>query len=257
MSLLARESAPGPTQWLRICGGGAFGNERMCGMTWQPILVLGATGGQGGAVADALLERGASVRAMVRQPGNDRARGLSGRGVDVVRGSLADRASLVAAVRDVGSVFAVTTPFEEGPEAEVAQGGTILGAAGDARVPRLVFSSVAGADQESGVPHFDSKMKIERELAASGLQHTIVAPTYFFDNALGGIDEIRAGVLELPLPPVSPLQQLARPDLGAFVAQVLLDPSRYVGLRIELASDAVTPSRGRQRFEAAPRGRRA
>ena len=208
----------------------------------QPILVLGATGGQGGAVAAALLDGGVRVGAMVRRPGEPRARRLAERGVEVVGGSLDDRSALVAAMAGVGAVFALTTPFEAGVDAEVAQGRAIVAAAVDAQVPHLVFSSVAGADQHTGVPHFDSKAIVEKDLAASGLPYTVTAPTYFFDNALGGIDRINAGILDVPLAADHPLQQLGRPDLGAFVAKVLRDPTRYVGQRIELASDAVTPA---------------
>jgi uncharacterized protein YbjT (DUF2867 family) len=148
-------------------------------------------------------------------------------------------------------VFAVTTPFEAGVDAEVAQGRAIVAAAIDQQVPHLVFSSVAGADQQTGVPHFDSKAIIETELAASGVPYTITAPTYFFDNALGGMDRIQAGILDLPLPPNRPLQQLARPDLGAFVAKVLVDPKPYVGQRIELASDVATPAQMAELLTAA------
>src|SRR6516165_8024967 len=206
-----------------------------------PILVLGATGGQGGAVADALLARGARLRAIVRRPGEPKASRLVQHGVEVLTGSLDDRTALGAAMRGVDAVFALTTPFEAGVDAEIAQGRAILAAAADAQVPHLVFSSVAGAKQHTGVPHFDSKAIIEDELAASGLSYTITAPTYFFDNALGGIDRIDAGILDLPLPPGRPLQQLARPDLGAFVTKALLDPAPSLGQRIELASDAPTP----------------
>jgi uncharacterized protein YbjT (DUF2867 family) len=145
-------------------------------------------------------------------------------------------------MRGVAGVFAVTTPFEAGVDAEVAQGRAIVAAAIDQQVPHLVFSSVAGADQHAGVPHFDSKAIIEAELAASGVPYTITAPTYFFDNALGGKDRLYAGILDLPLPPDRPLQQLSRSDLGAFVAKVLDNPEPYVGRRIELASDAATPA---------------
>jgi uncharacterized protein YbjT (DUF2867 family) len=209
-------------------------------MTGGPILVLGATGGQGGAVADALLTRGTPVRAMVRRPEAPSARRLGERGVHLVAGSLDDVAALSTAMRGVDAVFAVTTPFESGVDAEVTQGRAILGAAVDARVPHLVLSSVASADQHTGVPHFESKAIIENELISTGLPYTITAPTYFFDNALG-VDGIDAGVLDLPLPPDRPLQQLARSDLGAFVAKVLLEPKPYVRQRIELASDSVTP----------------
>jgi uncharacterized protein YbjT (DUF2867 family) len=220
-------------------------------MAGLPILVLGATGGQGGAVADALLTSGARVRAMVRRPDEPRARRLAERDVEVLAGSLDDRTALRAAMRGVDAVFALTTPFESGVDAEIAQGRTILAAAADAQVPHLVFSSVAGAHQHTGVPHFDSKAIIEDELAASGLSYTITGPTYFFDNALGGSDRIQAGILDLPLPPDRPLQQLARPDLGAFVAKVLRSPAPYVGQRVELASDAVTPAQMVEALSAA------
>lgn len=210
-------------------------------MVNEPILVLAATGGQGGAVTEALLGRQAPLRALVRDPQQKRARELADRGVEVVAGSLSDRESLAAAMRGVAGVFAFTTPFEAGLDAEVAQGRAILAAAGDEGVPHLVFSSVAGADQHSGVPHFDSKARIEAELVSGEVPYTILGPTYFFDNALGGAERIRSGVLDLPLPPDQPLQQLARPDLGAFAAEVLLNPAPYVGRRIELASDAPTP----------------
>jgi uncharacterized protein YbjT (DUF2867 family) len=206
------------------------------------MLVLGATGGQGGAVLDALLARGVQVRGLVRDTAAGSARGLADRGVEVVAGSLNDEASLAAAMTGVSGVFALTTPFEAGVDAEVEQGRAILTAARRTGVPHLVFSSVAGANQHSGVPHFDSKAVIETELAAADVPYTILGPTYFFDNALGGVDRIRGGVLDLPLPPHRPLQQLARPDLGAFAAEVLGNPSGYLGQRIELASDAPTPT---------------
>ncbi|MFE2321569.1 NmrA/HSCARG family protein [Streptomyces sp. NPDC059441] len=211
-------------------------------MVDQPILVLGATGGQGGAVTGALLARGARVRGMVRDPQKASARRLADRGVELVAGSLSDRESMAAAMDGAAAVFAFTTPFESGADAEVAQGRAILAAAGEKRVPHLVFSSVAGADQHSGVPHFDSKARIEAELASGDVPYTILGPTYFFDNALGGARRIAGGVLDLPLPSDRPLQQLHRNDHGAFAAEVMLDPARYVGQRIELASDAPTPA---------------
>jgi uncharacterized protein YbjT (DUF2867 family) len=233
-----------PKDVVRLCTAAATTSVFMTTTAESPILVLGATGGQGGAVTAALLARQARVRAMVRRPGEPSVQRLTECGVEVMVGSLDDRAALGAAMEGAAAVFALTTPFEAGVDAEVAQGRAIVAAADDARVPHLVFSSVAGADQHTGVPHFDSKAIIEKDLAASGLPYTITAPTYFFDNALGGegADRIAAGILDLPLPPDRPLQQLARPDLGAFAAKVLLDPRPYLGRRIELASDAVTPA---------------
>jgi len=211
-------------------------------MVEGPVLVLGATGGQGGAVSAALLARGARIRALVRDPADGSARRLADRGVEVVAGSLGDEASLAAAMDRAAGVFALTTPFEAGVDAEVAQGRAIVAAARRTRVPHLLFSSVAGANQHSGVPHFDSKAVIEIELAAADVPYTILGPTYFFDNALGGAERIRAGILDLPLPTDRSLQQLARADMGTFAAEVLTNPGGYLGRRIELASDAPTPT---------------
>ncbi|MGW1695299.1 NmrA/HSCARG family protein [Streptomyces sp. NPDC002399] len=209
----------------------------------MPIAVLGATGGQGGAVARALLEAGHGVRAVVRDPGSGRAKALAVAGAEVVPGDLFDAASLAEAFRGTKAAFAVTTPFQDGLDAEVAQGAAIVRAAADAALPHLVLASVASADRDTGVPHFETKARTEELLADSGLPATVVAPTYFYDNALGAMDEVAAGLLTMPLPGDTPLQQVARQDLGRVVAAVVADPDRWTGQRIEVAGDDPTPVR--------------
>lgn len=207
----------------------------------ETFAVIGATGATGGAVAGALVERGLRVRAIARNPQSPRAQKLSEEGIEIAVADLGDEQALADAFTGVTGVFAVTTPFEEGPDIEVAQGLHIIAAAVKARVPHLVYSSVSNADQHTGIPHFDSKAEIEEALAASGVPHTIVGPTYFYDNMLGGIDDLQSGRFSLPLPQTTPLQQLSRRDLGRFVAAILQEPQRFTGLRIDIASDAPTP----------------
>jgi uncharacterized protein YbjT (DUF2867 family) len=151
-------------------------------------------------VTDALLVRRARIRALVRDPGRSAARQLADRGVEVVAGSLSDPGTLAAAMKGVAGVFAFTAPFEAGVEAEVDLGRAILAAAAQERVPHLVFSSVAGADQDSGVPHFESKARIEAELAAGDVPHTILGPTYFFDKRTARRAEIMSPDSSLPEP---------------------------------------------------------
>ncbi|MFE4796111.1 NmrA family NAD(P)-binding protein [Streptomyces sp. NPDC057908] len=207
------------------------------------IAVLGATGGQGGAVAAALLEAGHAVRAVVRDPGSGRARALAAAGAEVVPGNLFDAGSLAEAFLGTTAAFAVTTPFQDGLEAEVAQGAAIVRAAEDVALPHLVLASVASADRGTGIPHFETKARTEELLAGSGIPATVVAPTYFYDNALGALDEVAAGLLTMPLPGDTPLQQVARQDLGRVVAAVVADPDRWIGQRIEVAGDDPTPVR--------------
>ncbi len=207
----------------------------------QPVLVLGATGAQGGAVARALMRAGRPVRVLVRDPASAAAARLTAAGAELAVGEFTDRDALSTAMRGASAAFALTTPFESGAGAEVLQGRAIIAAGAAAGLPFLVFSSVAGATSGTGVPHFESKAVVERELARSGLAHTVVAPTYFYDNALGGYQDLLRGTLELSLPGDHPLQQLGRADLGAFVALILSDPGRFGGRRFEIASDAPTP----------------
>ena len=221
------------------------------GSTLPPVLVLGATGGQGGAVAAALIRAGRPVRALVRDPAAPAARRLAAAGAQLATGDFTDPGALTAAMQGAAAAFTLTTPFESGPGAELEQGRAIIEAAAAARLGHLVFSSVAGATQETAIPHFESKAAVERILAASGLPHTVVAPTYFYDNALGGADRLRRGVLDLPLPADHQLQQLDRTDLGSFVELVLRDPAAFAGRRIELASDAPTPAQMSQTLSAA------
>jgi uncharacterized protein YbjT (DUF2867 family) len=213
----------------------------MSGQREAPIAVLGATGAQGGAVASALRDAGVRVRAVVRNSQSARAQALSAAGADVVVADLSDENALTAAFDGVSGVFAVTTPFEEGPDVEVEQGLHVLAAAERAGAGHLVYSSVGSADQHSGVPHFESKAAIEAALATSSLPHTIVGPTFFYDNLLGAITELDSGELQLALPVDIPLQQLDRRDLGRFVAELFGAPDRFVGRRIDIASDEITP----------------
>ncbi|MDL9947001.1 NmrA/HSCARG family protein [Gordonia sp. ABSL11-1] len=203
--------------------------------------VLGATGGQGGAVVTALLEADRPVRAVVRDPDSKRARELHTRGVELVVGDMVSGDGLAEAFADSSGVFAFTTPFESGVDAEVTQGQAIIDAASAARVPYLVFSSVASADRGTGVPHFDSKYRVEQLLSGSDVPHTVVGPTYFYDNLLGGADALSAGVMPIAMPADSLLQQVSRRDLGRFVAGLFAAPQEHLGERIDIASDAVTP----------------
>lgn len=208
----------------------------------SPVVVIGATGGQGGAVVDALLEAGFGVRALVRDAVSSKAATLAGRGVEIAVGDVVSGIGLADAFTDASGVFAMTTPFESGVSAEIAQGRALIEAATSASVPYLVFSSVASADRGTGVPHFDSKFEVEQMLAATDIRHTVVAPAYFYDNLLASSDALAAGVMPIAMPADKPLQQLSRRDLGRFVAGLFARPDDHVGERIEIASDQPTPN---------------
>lgn len=209
----------------------------------RTVLVTGATGTQGGAVVRGLLRAGGRrAVALVRDPTAARAVALAELGAELRTGDLGDETSLVAAFEGVDAVYAVTTPFGAGVDAEVAQGEAIVAAAERAGLPWLVLASVAAADR-AAVPHFASKARIERRLAASTVPWTVVAPSYFYENVAGAVGSAReSGTLSLPLPPDVPLHQVALEDLAAVVVAVLDRREEHRGVRVEVAGDAPTPA---------------
>jgi uncharacterized protein YbjT (DUF2867 family) len=133
-------------------------------MSEKLILVTGITGKQGGAVARELLNQGFKVRGLTRKPDSESAQELKNLGVEIVSGDFNDPKSLVKAATGVHTVFSVSTPFEAGIDAETKQGIAIADAAKEARVNHLVYTSVAGADRQTGIPHFDSKYEVEKHI---------------------------------------------------------------------------------------------
>jgi uncharacterized protein YbjT (DUF2867 family) len=208
----------------------------------RTVLVVGATGRQGGAVARRLMENGVAVRALTRKPDSAAARELERLGADVRRGDLDDRASILAAARGVTGVFVMTTPFEGGAQAEVRQGIALIDAAKEAGVSHIAYSSVGSADRGTGIPHFESKWQVERHLAESGVPFTVLGPASFFENAVSPwqVPGLQQGVLAVAVPPDRPVQQIAISDIAAFAVHVLERSDEFKDTRIDVASAAVT-----------------
>ncbi len=209
------------------------------------VLVTGATGNQGGALARLLLKRGHLVRAFTRHPDSPQARELELRGAELFPGDFEDEDSLRRAAQGVDAFFAMATPYAADglhTEREVRHGRHQLEAAQLAHVPHFLYSSVAGASLPTGIPHFDSKHHVEQLLLRSGLPFTIVAPVFFMENFLGPsfTEGLAQGVLSMALPRHRGLQMIPMADLAAFCARVLEWPEQFLGQRIEVASDEVT-----------------
>ena len=208
------------------------------------IAVVGATGQQGGATADALFEAGAAVRAVVRDAGDQTAQQLRERGAQLVTADLDREETLVAAFQGADAVFAMATfTGPKGTDGEVEHGKAIGRAAQQAGVPRIVYSSVGGAERHTGIPHFESKHRIEQYLEGLGLRTTFVRPAYFMDNfATNAGPAVEHGELlvRLPLPAGVPLQMVAARDVGRVAAVALLDPDRIPGGAVEIAGDELT-----------------
>jgi uncharacterized protein YbjT (DUF2867 family) len=206
------------------------------------VLVTGATGKQGGHLVRELLARGHAIRALTRKPDSPAAAALAKIGVTIVPGDFEDQQSLERAARGVDTIFAMSTPFERGANTETREGINIVRAASHAGVTHLVYTSVAGADRASGIPHFDSKFEVEKEIRRSGVPFTIVAPVFFMENFLA--DWLAAGMakgsIAMALPATRRLQQIAVADIAQFTALVIEGRERFLGARIDIASDELT-----------------
>ena len=203
------------------------------------VVVTGATGQQGGAVIKNLLKRGHEVRAVTRNTDSAKAKMLADAGVALAHASLEDTAALVKALEGATSLFAMTTPFEGGAQAETRQGISAADAAKAAGV-HLVFTSVGSANRQTGVPHFDSKYEVEKHIAKIGVRATVLAPVYFMENLYFGKEQLAKGMYATPLPPTRRLAQVAVADIGAVAVRLLEDPGRFAGKRFDLAGDELT-----------------
>ncbi|GAA5880019.1 hypothetical protein JCM8547_004850 [Rhodosporidiobolus lusitaniae] len=219
----------------------------------SPVLVVGATGTQGSAVIRALqaLPNPPKIRALSRNPDSASSKKLRDQGVEVVRGSLTDDASIRAALAGAGSAFLMTTVPGKKEPTEDAQGKAFVEAAKASSLPFLVFSSVSDATPTCGVPHFETKAKVEEAIKASGIPHTVIAPVAFYDNfpkssgfptfaAMGLFDAALYG---------KKLQMVAADDIGMVAAQAFANPSAYSGRHIKLAGDDLSMEEVRQAYQ--------
>jgi uncharacterized protein YbjT (DUF2867 family) len=158
----------------------------------RPVLVTGATGRVGRVVIDLLIDAGVPVRALTHR--SEAAKPLRA-DVEVVTGDLTGPESLDEALRGVGAVFLVWTAPPETAPADVERLAT--------HAQRVVFLS---APHKTPHPFFQQPnpmaelyADIERLIAASGLEWTILRPGMFASNALfWWAPGIHAGVIRWP-----------------------------------------------------------
>jgi uncharacterized protein YbjT (DUF2867 family) len=205
----------------------------------KTILVTGATGQQGGAVARRLLSNGQNVRVLTRSPA--KAKELAQRGAEIVRGDFEDRESLRDALRDADGVFLMGTPYEKGPEAELHHGKEMVMACWKFGAPHIVYSSVCAANRNTGIPHFESKATVESHIKETGQPCTILRPVWFMENFSSAFlyPSIEKGVLSTPLKRGRKLQMVAVSDIAEFVAEAFAKPDEFLNKEIDLAGDAL------------------
>lgn len=205
----------------------------------RTIVVCGATGRQGGAVARRLLADGWNVRALTRSPDKPPARTLAELGADVVKVDMAEPPTLDAALQGAYGVFSVQNAMISGLEGEVEQGKNVATAAKAAGVQHLVYAS-AGVGRPTGVGSWDSKLEVEEHMRGLELPVTSLRPMAFMElmTDKGFYPPVSAWHLMPKLAgTATKIPWLAVADVGVIAAKAFAEPARFVGRTLVLAGD--------------------
>jgi uncharacterized protein YbjT (DUF2867 family) len=192
------------------------------------VLVVGATGDLGAAVAAALVSRGTDVRAMTRSTNPDVD------GVSVVRADLGDPESLAAAFDGVQRCFLVSSPTRD----QVALETNAIVAAESAGVEHIVKISnlpIAGLD---GGLHGNHRA-IERRLTESSVGSTVLQPSFFASVLLRQLALLQRGRLVFPTGD-GRIAWIDPRDIAEVAAAVLADPSPPTGALRLTGPEALT-----------------
>ncbi|WP_435364368.1 NmrA/HSCARG family protein [Haloarchaeobius sp. DYHT-AS-18] len=220
------------------------------------ILVVGATGRQGGAVVDALLSGvygDFGVYAMTRDVKSDRAVELRRLGARIVPGDLDRPGSYRPYFDQVDGAFLVTDSADDEYDREVQRGTDFVDAAAKADLEHLVFASALGADFYAGIDVLDAKLAIERHIRDRGVPATVIRPGVFVQNFEAQRESIRDGKIAWPVSPNTPLPLVDVHDVGEVAAKAFAHPERFVGEDVDLAGDLLTLPEIAEAYSAALR----
>jgi len=206
--------------------------------TIKKVLVTGVTGKQGGAVARHLINKNVEVFGLSRDIGSTGAQELKELGIQVLEGNLDDISSYRSYLENIDTVFFVQA-MEQGYDNEVKQGKMFIQAVVEQGIKHLVYSSVLGADLNTGVPHFDSKNELEKFIKQNGITYTILRPASFNENFLNPeiTKRILKGKLVMPLHKNVIQQFVSTNDIGKITTQVINNPDTYKNKTISIATD--------------------
>jgi uncharacterized protein YbjT (DUF2867 family) len=227
-------------------------------MTFKPIIaVIGATGAQGGGLAQSILddpEKRYALRAITRKPDGAAARALAARNAQVAAADTDDEESLVRALRGAHGLYAVTNFWEHlSPERELAQAGNIARAARRAGVAHVVWSTLEDTRKRVPlddprmptlmgrykVPHFDAKG--EADALFAGLPTTFLRTSFYWDNlihfGMGPRRDAEGGlVFVLPMGERR-MPGIAAADIGACAFALFTRGGDAIGAQVGIAGE--------------------
>ena len=208
----------------------------------RTILVAGATGTQGGAVARELNARGYRVRGLTRDPTSDRARAMTALGIEMVQGDFDDPESLDHALAGAYGAFSVQQYRGVGVDGEIRQGKAFADAAKRAGIQHFIYTSVAKATLNTGVPQFESKLLLENYIRSLDIPFTIVRPASFMATFAPWREDAENGRISGPLPATLERVFIAPQDIGRLAAEAFDHPEEWLGRAEAIAGQKISYS---------------
>lgn len=213
----------------------------------KTIVVCGATGQQGGAALDALLESSMwNIVAITRNPDSQKAQAMKARGVTVIKADLADRNSLVSAFKDAYGVFSITMPMTPkgkiDTEYEWLQGQNIVEACVANDIQHLVLSTVMYVEegQENTLTYVKRKVDIENLVKQRNIPYTFLCPGSFMDDFGGEYLPVKKRVITGVADNDAKLPHVACRDIGRIAALAFADPNSFKGRKLNLIGDLIS-----------------
>lgn len=226
------------------------------------IAVLGATGSQGGGLAQAILSDpngGFAVRAITRDVNGDKAKALAQQGAEVVAGDVDDVESLKRAFQGAYGAYCVTFFWAHfSPEREQANAKNMAAAAKHAGLQHVIWSTLEDTRKwvplsddrmptlqgKYKVPHFDAKGEIDHVFTDAGLPVTFLLTSFYWDNMIyfgmgpkKGPDGKHA--ITFPMGDKR-LSGIAAEDIGKVAYGIFKKGKEYVGTTVGIAGEHLT-----------------
>jgi uncharacterized protein YbjT (DUF2867 family) len=228
------------------------------------IVVLGATGAQGGGLARAILNDQQSefaVRAVTRDPSKEAAQALASAGAEIAQADLDDEASLRRAFDGAHGAFAITNFWEHfSGDKEVEQAGNIARAAKAANLQHAIWSTLEDTrrfipldddrmptlQEHYKVPHFDAKEEANALFIEAGVPTTFLYTAFFWENFIyfgAGPQRGEDGKLALTFPlGNAKLPAIASEDIGKVAHAIFKAGGEYIGKSVYIAGEHLSGS---------------
>jgi uncharacterized protein YbjT (DUF2867 family) len=225
------------------------------------IVVVGATGAQGGGLVRAILadpDGGFVARALTRNAASDKARELAAQGVEVVEADISDETSLAKAFDGAYGAYLMTNFWEHAsPQKEKSDAAAMAGAAKSAGLSHVIWSTLEDTREHIPlsdermptlldsykVPHFDAKAEANQFFTDAGVPTTFLQTTFYWENFVSfmRVQRDQDGRLILPLAMgESQLAGIAVEDIGRTAYGVFKRGQEFIGRTVSIAGEHLT-----------------